>query len=76
MAGLQNEAEIKLLFQQLQQKFIPEYKADYDDTMAAKTVIVIPSLTMDAEILSKINGIVHYEERLLCMLLLLRMPNT
>lgn len=63
-------------FQQLQQSFVPEYKADFDDTMAAKTVVVIPSLTMDADILSKINGIVHYEERLLCMLLLLRMPNT
>jgi hypothetical protein len=31
---------------------------------------------MDQEILSKISGINHYEERLLCMLLLLRMPRT
>jgi hypothetical protein len=31
---------------------------------------------MDQEILSKISGINHYEERLLCMLLLLRKPRT
>jgi hypothetical protein len=31
---------------------------------------------MDPEILSKIRGINHYEERLLCMLMLLRMPRT
>lgn len=43
---------------------------------AEKTVIVIPSLTLDQEILSKIKGHVYYEERLLCMMMLLRMPNT
>jgi hypothetical protein len=31
---------------------------------------------MDIEILSKISGINHYEERMLCMLMLLRMPRT
>jgi hypothetical protein len=39
-------------------------------------VVVVPSLTLDQEILQKIEGIVHYEERLLCLLMLLRMPRT
>jgi len=38
------------------------------------TVIVLPSLTFPEEELRKIIGIQHYEERLLCLLLLLRHP--
>jgi hypothetical protein len=38
--------------------------------------VIVPSLTLDQEILSKVNGVVHYEERLLCLLMLLRMPRT
>lgn len=60
----------------LQENFAGQYEAVFNDNMAAKTIVVVPSLTLDAEILSKVDGIVHYEERLLCMLLLLRMPNT
>ncbi|MDQ3846639.1 MAG: hypothetical protein M3342_21900, partial [Bacteroidota bacterium] len=41
-----------------------------------KTVIIIPSLTLDQEILEKISGINYYEERMLCLLMLLRMPQT
>ncbi len=37
-------------------------------------VIVLPSLTFPPEELRKIIGIQHYEERLLCLLLLLRNP--
>jgi len=37
---------------------------------------VVPSLTLDAEELAKIPGSHHYEERLLCMLMLLRLPRT
>jgi hypothetical protein len=66
----------KKLFAQLQQNFIPQYEAVFDDKMAPKTVVVIPSLTLDPDILDKVEGIVHYEERLLCLLLLLRMPRT
>lgn len=63
-------------FARLQENFISQYEAVFHDRMAPKTVVVIPSLTLDPVILSKIEGIVHYEERMLCMLLLLRMPNT
>ena len=38
------------------------------------TVIVVPSITFPEEELRKIVGIQHYEERLLCLLLLLRHP--
>lgn len=38
------------------------------------TIIVLPSVTFPPEELRKIIGIQHYEERLLCLLLLLRNP--
>ena len=63
-------------FKQLQQRFISQYEALFPDKMAAKTVIIIPGLTLDQSILAKVKGIIHYEERMLCMLMLLRMPNT
>lgn len=63
-------------FLRLQGNFASQYRQVFDDTMAQKTVVVIPSLTLDPVILAKVKGIVHYEERLLCLLLLLRMPRT
>lgn len=63
-------------FKQLQQKFSAQFASVFPDRMAAKTVVIIPSLTLDQEILAKIDGVIHYEERLLCLLMLLRMPNT
>ena len=72
----QCSAEEKQLFQQLQKDFCTQFEFVFPDKHAPKTVVIIPSLTMDQEILSKVNGVVHYEERLLCMLMLLRMPRT
>ena len=43
---------------------------------APRTIVVVPSLSLDAEELAKISGVHHYEERMLCMLMLLRMPRT
>lgn len=63
-------------FQQLQQDFAGSYEQVFPDREAAKAVVIIPSLTLDQDILSRISGISHYEERLLCLLLLLRMPRT
>ena len=40
------------------------------------TIVVVPSLTLPLEELSKVTGIVFYEERLLCFLLLLSDPTT
>ncbi|MEP6616154.1 MAG: peptide ligase PGM1-related protein [Ginsengibacter sp.] len=63
-------------FKQLQKQFAEEYESIFYDRMAAKTIVIVPSLTLDQEILAKIDGVSHYEERLLCLLMLLRMPNT
>ncbi len=65
-----------IAFKRIQEQFKEQFEKAYPDKLAAKTVIVIPSLTLDQEILSKVKGVVHYEERLLCMLMLLRMPRT
>jgi hypothetical protein len=72
--SLANAHEEALQFKELQKNLVEQFEKYFPDKQAPKTVIIIPSLTMDSEILSKINGITHYEERLLCLLLLLRMP--
>ena len=63
-------------FKELQRKYSEQYESVFQDRMAKKVVVVIPSLTLDQEILAKVDGVNHYEERMLCMLMLLRMPNT
>lgn len=63
-------------FKKIQKRFPKQFEHIFPDKLAPRTVIIIPSLTMDEEILSKISGVNHYEERLLCMLMLLRMPRT
>jgi len=68
--------EESLLFKHLQNQLANQFEFAFPDMLAAKTVVIIPSLTLDQEILQKIDGIVHYEERMLCLLLLLRMPRT
>jgi hypothetical protein len=73
---VQDAHEELLHFKKLQEAFADQFKKFFPDKQAPKTVVIIPSLTMDSEILSKISGITHYEERLLCLLLLLRMPRT
>ena len=63
-------------FHALQQTFASEYEDIFPNVLAEKTIVIIPSLTIDQEILSKVKGSVYYEERLLCLLMLLRMPRT
>ncbi|MEL6576350.1 MAG: peptide ligase PGM1-related protein [Pseudomonadota bacterium] len=46
------------------------------DRLRPQTVVVLPSLSLDQEVLGKITGVLQYEQRLLCLLLLLRYPNT
>ncbi len=65
-----------LIFKKLQERLPLQFEKLFPDKFAPQTVVVIPSLTMDPEILSKISGINHYEERLLCLLMLLRKPRT
>ena len=71
-----DELQTDKIFYLLQQKFASNYKDIFLNDLAEKTVIIIPSLTLDEEMLKTITGVTHYEERMLCMLMLLRMPNT
>lgn len=75
-AGNVEEMTSSARFEALQQELILQFEQHFPDPMAAKTVIIVPSQTLDPEILAKIKGINYYEERLLCLLLLLRMPRT
>lgn len=63
-------------FKEIQSRFGKQFLEIFPDKLATKTVVIIPSLTLDQEILTKLQGQIHYEERLLCMLMLLRMPAT
>jgi hypothetical protein len=61
-------------FEKIQQGFANQFELFFPDNLAPKTIVVIPSLSLDQEVLSKIEGALYYEERLLCLLMLLRMP--
>jgi len=69
-------ADERAMFNKIQEGMKRQYEQIFPDKLAERTVVIVPSLTLDAEILSKVQGAVHYEERLLCMLMLLRMPMT
>ncbi len=70
-----DEAE-RIRFAELQLRLAPLIERVFPDRHAAQTVVVIPSLSLDREELTKLTGATHYEERLLCMLMLLRQPRT
>ncbi|KUO69472.1 MAG: carboxylate-amine ligase [Alphaproteobacteria bacterium BRH_c36] len=61
---------------ELQERFARSFAATRDDRNAPRTVVIVPSLSLDQEVLARISGVHHYEERQLCMLLLLRFPRT
>lgn len=61
-------------FEKIQAGFAAQFALFFPDNLAAKTIVVVPSLSLDQEVLAKVKGAMHYEERLLCLLMLLRMP--
>ncbi len=63
-------------FHKLQALLPGIYNTLASSRQAAHTTIVVPSLTMDLTELAKIEGTMYYEERQLCMLMLLRRPRT
>jgi len=71
-----SNTDIDKAFAELQQRFTTHFREIFLNDLAEKTVVIIPSLTLDSEMLRMIKGVVHYEERMLCMLMLLRMPRT
>ncbi len=67
---LDREREV---FAELQTR-LPGIYSTFGDRAAQQTVVIVPSLSLDAEVLAKVSGVHHYEERLLCLLILLRLP--
>lgn len=63
-------------FERLQARLAPLFGRVFPHPLAARTVVVVPSLTVDLATLRKVRGAHYYEERMLCMLMLLRLPRT
>ena len=63
-------------FTRLQKRLRTLYRRVFQDPLRPRTVLVVPSLSLDAEVMAKVSGVPHYEERMLCMLMLLRLPRT
>ncbi len=70
VGSLEERQQFAVLQRQLPQLFTRVFR----DRHAPQTIVVIPSLSLDRDELSKLHGAVHYEERLLCVLMLLRFP--
>ena len=68
--------EIQARFAALQQQLPHQFTEVFPYDHAPRTVVVVPSLSLDVDELRKITGVHHYEERMLCMLMLLRLPRT
>lgn len=67
-------AEERQYFAEIQSRMKAVFEGVFSEPRAERTVVVVPSLSMDVEELAKISGVHHYEERMLCMLMLLRLP--
>jgi hypothetical protein len=63
-------------FALLNNEFVQCFSNIFDDPSLPRSVLIVPSLSLDQQVLAKISGVHHYEERMLCLLLLLRMPRT
>lgn len=63
-------------FRQLQASLPEQFRRVFPDVAEPRTVVILPSLTLDQEVMARISGVTHYEERMLCLLMLLRMPRT
>jgi hypothetical protein len=63
-------------FEALQARLPALFEALYADPKLPRTVVILPSLSLDPAQLARIKGVRHYEERMLCLLLLLRLRRT
>jgi hypothetical protein len=68
--------EERARFHALQAGLAPLYRRIFPDRRAERSLVVIPSMTLPREELVRLSGANHYEERLLCLLMLLRLPHT
>lgn len=63
-------------FREAQARLEQAFRDVFQDSNAPRTVVIVPSLSLDEQVLARIAGAHHYEERMLCLLLLLRLPRT
>jgi len=63
-------------FAELQRRLPPLFDRVFADRLAPRTIVVVPGISLDTELLARVAGFTHYEERQLTMLMLLKMPNT
>jgi hypothetical protein len=63
-------------FDALQARLPALFRGVLADPGAVRTVVIVPGLSLDPAQLARICGTLHYEERHLSMLFLLRMPRT
>ncbi len=68
--------EEQTTFAELQSRFPQMYSEVFSNPRAPRTVVVVPSMSLDESELAKIPGVMHYEERMLCLLMLLKLPRT
>ncbi|KKJ00916.1 hypothetical protein PROH_00225 [Prochlorothrix hollandica PCC 9006 = CALU 1027] len=62
-------------FHALQQQLRNNPLLDFQ-TEASRDILVIPSISLAVRELTKVQGVLHYEERMLCELIQLRNPHT
>jgi len=72
----QGSAAERSAFIALQKRLPSLFREVFRDRSAPRTVVVSPGLSLDPEVLGKVSGARYYEERMLSMLMLLRLPNT
>ncbi len=70
------EAKIRRRFNAFNAHLLDLYEEVLPYRHTPRTVIVVPSLTLDQEVLAKIPGINFYEQRLLYYLMMLQLPRT
>ncbi|WP_266367303.1 peptide ligase PGM1-related protein [Tellurirhabdus rosea] len=63
-------------FQRLQRQMSAQFRDLWTDPLRPRVVVVVPSITLDETLSAHLPGDIHYEERLLCLLMLLRQPRT
>jgi len=64
----------KAAFAKLQSTLPSLFDKIIPDRTAPRTIVVVPSISVDQDVASGIVGLHHYEERMLGMLMLLRLP--
>ncbi|MEL6881195.1 MAG: carboxylate-amine ligase, partial [Cyanobacteria bacterium J06607_10] len=64
------------VFHSLQQSLADRWRSIDDFDRSPRQILVVPSLSLDQEELMKVEGVHHYEERLLFSLIRLRNPET